>query len=177
MADGAERLVVVGRIRKPHGLKGSITVFPLTDEPEPVFAAGQSLVVKELDGRELDERVVVEWAKPYHREWLLKFRGLERVEEVEWLRGRFLASHASRLTPLAQDEVWLSELEGYAVALPDGTALGLVTGWYELPAGLALEVQGPRREFLLPFRKEFVVQLDREARRLTVQVPDGLIEE
>ena len=40
-----------------------------------------------------------------------------------------------------------------------------------------LEVQGRKREFLVPFRKEFVVQVEREARRLVLDAPDGLIDE
>ena len=48
---------------------------------------------------------------------------------------------------------------------------------YELPAGLMIEVQGPKREFLLPYKKEFVREVDREARRLVVTPPEGLIEE
>jgi len=39
-----------------------------------------------------------------------------------------------------------------------------------------LEVQGPRREFLLPYKREFVREVDREARRLTVALPDGLLD-
>jgi ribosomal 30S subunit maturation factor RimM len=54
--------------------------------------------------------------------------------------------------------------------------VGLVSGLYELPAGLMLEVQGPRREFLLPYKREFVRGVDREARRLTVALPDGLLD-
>ena len=42
--------------------------------------------------------------------------------------------------------------------------------------GLMLEVQGPKREFLVPFRKEFVVGVDRSARKLTVDLPEGLID-
>jgi len=47
---------------------------------------------------------------------------------------------------------------------------------YELPAGLMIEVQGAKREFLLPYKKEFVREVDREARRLTVTPPEGLLE-
>ena len=47
---------------------------------------------------------------------------------------------------------------------------------YELPAGLMIEVQGPRREFLLPYKKEFVREVDRAGRRLTVAPPEGLVE-
>ena len=44
------RHLVVGRLRKPHGLKGSVTVFPLTSDPEKGYAAGQELWVKDLAG-------------------------------------------------------------------------------------------------------------------------------
>ena len=40
------RHLVVGRLRKPHGLKGNVTVFPLTDDPETVYAEGQQLVAE-----------------------------------------------------------------------------------------------------------------------------------
>ena len=35
-------------------------------------------------------------------------------------------------------------------------------------------MQGPKREFLLPFKKELVTEVDREARRLVVELPEGL---
>ena len=52
----------------------------------------------------------------------------------------------------------------------------LVSGLYEMPAGLMLEVQGPKREFLLPFKREFVKQVDRQGRMLVVELPEGLVE-
>jgi 16S rRNA processing protein RimM len=176
MTDG-ERHLMVGRLRKPHGLKGSVTVFPLTDQPQAVFIAGQELWVKGLDGEFVGGSLVVEWGKPYHREWLLKFRGYDTVEAVEALRETFLSAPETRLPAPAAGEVYLHELEGFAVARADGTALGIVSAYFETPAGVMIEVQGPRHEFLLPFKKEFVVQVDREAKRLTVEPPDGLLED
>ena len=176
MTDG-ERHLVVGRLRKPHGLKGSVTVFPLTDQPAAVYVEDGSLWVMGLDGELQGGPLVVEWAKPYHREWLLKFRGYDRVEAVEALREKFLSAPQSRLPAPAAGEVYLHELEGFAVARADGTALGIVSAYFETPAGVMIEVQGPKREFLLPFKKEFVVQVDSEGRRLVVAPPEGLIDE
>ena len=88
----------------------------------------------------------------------------------------FLAVPADELTPPEGDEVYLHELEGFSVRLPDETPLGLVTAVYELPAGIMIEVQGPKREFLLPYRKEFVREVDRAGRRLLVELPEGLVE-
>ncbi|HJP56606.1 MAG TPA: PRC-barrel domain-containing protein, partial [Gemmatimonadales bacterium] len=91
-------------------------------------------------------------------------------------RGLFLGAPVDTLAPPDGDEVYLHELEGFAVRREDGTPLGLVSAVYEMPGGLMLEVQGPKREFMLPYRKEFVVQVDRQARKLTVAPPEGLID-
>ena len=83
---------------------------------------------------------------------------------------------AEELTPPAEGEVYLHELEGFAVRDEDGTAYGLVSGLLELPSGITLEIQGPKREFLLPFIKEFVREVRREERLLVVVLPEGLLD-
>ncbi len=175
MEDGARRLVV-GRLRKPHGLQGDCGVFPLTDEPEAVFVPGASLWVVNLAGDPVTGPLEISRARRHHREWLLAFRGRGSRSAVEELTGTFLAVPAEARPAPEGDEVYLDELEGFAVQDPAGQALGLVTGWYELPGGLVLEVQGPRREFLLPFRKALVRRVDRPGRRLEVDLPEGLTE-
>jgi 16S rRNA processing protein RimM len=171
------RHMVVGRLRKPHGLKGDLTLFPITDDPDTVFAPGRSVWLVGLDGATVAGPVTIERSRSYHREWLVKFAGADGREAIDPWRGLFLAVPAEELTPPEGDEVYLHELDGFAVRLPDETPLGLVSAVYEMPAGLMIEVQGPRREFLLPYRKEFVQQVDRAGRRLVVTPPDGLIEE
>jgi len=53
------RHLVVGRLRKPHGLKGNVAIFPLTSDPDLVFAAGQQVGVKGLDGEFVDAQLRV----------------------------------------------------------------------------------------------------------------------
>jgi len=170
------RHMVVGRLRKPHGLKGDLTLFPITDDPETVFAPGRSVWLVGLDGETVAGPVTIERSRSYHREWLVKFAGADGREAIDPWRGLFLAVPADELTPPECDEVYLHELDGFAVRLPDETPLGLVSAVYELQAGLMIEVQGPRREFLLPYKKEFVRQVDRAGRKLVVTLPEGLIE-
>ena len=174
MTTPALRRLVVARFRKPHGLKGDCSIFPLTDQPEQVFAVGRSVWVVDLAGEVMAGPLEISRARGYHREWLLAFRDRGTREDVEGWNGAFLAVPADQLTPPADGEVYLDELPGFAVHDKAGKALGLVTAWYELPAGLMLEVQGARREFMLPFRKELIHQVDREARRLVVELPEGL---
>lgn len=172
----AARYLAVGRLRKPHGLKGEFAVFPLTADPESVFAAGKTLVRLGLDGSVLGEPVKIERSRKFHREWLLKFRDEDVRDAVDAWRGQFLGAEAAGLKPLEEGEVYLHELEGFAVKDEAGTALGLVSSMYELPSGLTLEVQGPKREFLLPFKKEFVLETRRESRTLVVRIPEGLLD-
>jgi 16S rRNA processing protein RimM len=170
------RHLVVGRFRRPHGLKGECTVFPLTDDPARVFAEGQVLQAVDLAGEVIGSPLRVERSRAYHREWLVKFAGIEGRDALEAYRNGFLAVPAAESPPLEEGEVYLHELDGFAVRLEDGSPVGLVSGYYETAAGLVIEVQGPRREFLLPYRKEFVTEVDRAARRLVIAPPEGLLD-
>jgi 16S rRNA processing protein RimM len=129
-----------------------------------------------LDGETVAGPLTIERSRSYHREWLVKFAGADGREALEPWRGLFLAVPAEQLKPPAGDEVYLHELAGFSVRMPDETPLGLVSAVYETQAGLMIEVQGPKREFLLPYKKQFVRRVDREGRRLVVTPPEGLIE-
>jgi 16S rRNA processing protein RimM len=174
----AERVrhVVVGRLRKPHGLKGECALFPLTDDPETHFAPGREVWVVNLAGETVAGPLTVEQSRSYHREWLVKFAGVDNRDALEPFRAHFLGIPAEALGPLDEGEVYLHELDGFSVRLADETPLGLVSAVYELPAGIMIEVQGPKREFLLPYKKEFVQQVDRAGRRLVVTPPEGLLD-
>jgi 16S rRNA processing protein RimM len=170
------RHLVVGRLRKPHGLKGDCAVFPLTEDPDLAFTPGKAVWLKNLAGNVVAGPLIVERSRVYHRQWLVAFKGHLHVDAVKPWGGHFLAVEAAGLKPPADGEVYLHELEGFAVQDAHGAALGLVTEVVELPSGLMIEVQGPQREFLLPFKKEFVLAVDRAARRLVVVVPEGLLD-
>jgi 16S rRNA processing protein RimM len=170
------RHVVVGRLRKPHGLKGDCTLFPLTDDPETIFAPGREVWVVDLAGDTVAGPLRIERSRSYHREWLVKFEGVENRDALAPFRAHFLGVPQEALGPLAEDEVYLHELDGFSVRLQDDTPLGLVSAVYDLPAGILIEVQGPKREFLLPYKKEFVKQVDRTGRILVVSPPVGLID-
>ena len=170
------RHLVVGRLRKPHGLKGDCGVFPLTDDPAAVFAPGRSVWLQRVSGEPVAGPLTIARSRLYHRVWLVAFEGhLDRSAIEGWL-DLLLSAPADSLRPPDDGEVYLHELEGFAVQNQAGEGLGVVTAVDELPTGVLLEVQGPKREFLLPFKKEFVKRVDREGRRLLVEVPDGLID-
>jgi 16S rRNA processing protein RimM len=174
VTDGSP-LIVVARVRKPHGLKGELAIFPLSDQPEAVFVPGRVLTVMTLAGTPAGT-VTLEAVRGYHREWLLRLADHASRDAVEGYREHFLAVPRSALPALDEGEVYQQDLVGFAVHDPAGTPLGIVSAVYDLPAGLTIEVQGPVREFLLPFRGEYVQRTDTAGRRLVVTVPDGLLD-
>ena len=179
MTESARRLVV-GRLRKPHGLKGDVALFPLTDTPEEAFIPGRRLELVDVAGTVVGGPVVIERCRPYHREWLVKFEGIDSrtaLEQMPAMRGVFLAASAAELAGPDEGEVYYHELVGFAVRLEDGTPAGIVSEFYQSPAGVTLEVQGAKREFLVPFVKEFIGPIDREARQIVIRPPEGLIED
>lgn len=176
MTEPAARQLVVGRLRKPHGLKGECSVFPITDDPEEIFAVGRKLWLLALDGRAVAGPLEISRSRGYHREWLLSFAGHDSREAVDGWRDLLVVVPRAEARPPEGEEVYLDELVGFSVRGTKGEPLGVVSNWYELPGGIMLEVQGPKREFMLPYRKEFVREVDRQGRGLVVETIDGLIE-
>lgn len=168
------RHLVVGRLRKPHGLKGDCAVFPLTGDPELAFAQGNDVWLKNLAGMVVAGPLTIARSRAYHRQWLVAFADHLDVEAVKPWGGLFIVADAATLRPPADGEVYVHELAGFAMHDRAGAPLGLVSQVTEMPSGLMLLVQGPKREFLVPFRKEFVVEVDRSARRLVVELPAGM---
>jgi 16S rRNA processing protein RimM len=170
--------LAVGLLKKPHGLKGDVIIYPLTDAPEQVFVPGRVVAVLDKQGRPAGpERLTVRRARPYGRAWLLHFEGIEDRTPLEALRERFLAIDVGEARPLAEGEFYLHELVGLAVQLKDKSPVGTVHSVYEAPQGYLLGVRSAEgKEHLLPFTPEFVRRVDRVEKLVIVTPPPGLLD-
>jgi len=173
------RLLIVGRLRKAHGIRGDLVVEPITDAPDAVFAAGARLFVGTPTGDPAPEgwQLTVRHARKLgDGSLLLGFAECADRNAAERWRGRYLLAPESVLRPPEPGEVYLHDLFGMHVELPTGESLGDVSDVFELPQGIALEIALEGRRALLPFREEFVREVDAAARRLVVTPPEGLFE-
>lgn len=129
--------IEVGRVVKPHGLKGEVAVDLLTDRPDVRFAPGATVL---LDG----EPVAVATSRPHQGRWLVRFEGVADRTEAEGLRGASLSGE-----PLEGDDqtdtFWVHELVGLQVLTDDGEAVGEVSGHIELPAAAGYDLLEVRR--------------------------------
>ena len=170
--------LVVGLLKKPHGIKGEALIFPVTDEPEAVFRMGRSLLVLDRDGVPTGQDVVIARVRPFHRAWLLHFESFASREQVEGLREKYLALRPEDVRELGPSEFYYHELVGMVVETdgPDRSDVGTVTELIEAPQGLLLTVKGPEKEHLIPFAPWLVRRVDRSSRRITIAPPPGLLE-
>jgi 16S rRNA processing protein RimM len=166
-------LLLVGTVRKPHGLTGEVSVELATDFPQR-FAPGIQLVwTRGTEERSLDLAA----ARPHGKRRLLTFQGISSVEEARGLAGGDLSIAQGEAFPVPSGFFYSHELEGFSCVDERGNPLGLVRGLGQTPAGplLTLEtVSG--KEALVPFVEEMVRKIDREGRRIVLDLPEGLLD-
>ena len=184
MTPDPDRLLLMGRVGKTHGVRGEMKVVPETDDPLR-FAEVERLFLGDAADRVRPVAVTgARFQYPKGRTVvLLALEGVDSLEAAADLRGLHVFADPDDLPPLADDEVFLHELVGVAVYEVDedgaeadepfGTVADLFDG-----AQLLFAIDRPgRSQVLLPDVEEFVVRLDVAARRLYVRLPDGLVDE
>ncbi|HET6967605.1 MAG TPA: ribosome maturation factor RimM, partial [Ornithinibacter sp.] len=148
----------VGRVAKPHGLRGEVVVALSTNRPERV---AKGTVLQTDDGP-----LTITASRPHQHRWIVRFDGVDTREAAEALHGVVL-----RAEPLDDpDALWVHELVGSEVVELDGTARGRVAAVLANPADDLLELEGGA---LVPLG--FMVERDAEG-RIVVDVPDGLFD-
>jgi 16S rRNA processing protein RimM len=174
--------IIVGRVRKAHGIRGEVVVEPITDAPDAVFASGHRVYAGTASGDLAPNRAELHVAssRPFNEGLLVAFAEVPDRNAAETWRGRYLLLPADELPPPADDEVYVHELPGMRVELASGEVVGTVEETYELPQGLALDVRraAPREAetVLILFDERTIASLDREARVILVTPPEGLLE-
>lgn len=175
MSDNA--WAIVARLVRPQGRHGEILADLLTDFPER-FADRKRLYLIASETSAAPAREVA-----LERHWLhkgrivLKFAGVDSINDAETLRGLLVAIPASERAPLDDDSVYVSDLIGCEVvdlaAAP--VAVGKITN-VDREAGL-LVLQPPRgQEVLIPFVKAYLAKIDTAAKRIEMRLPSGLLD-
>ena len=169
-------LIIVGRVRKAHGIRGDVVVEPITDDPDAVFTAGRRLFAGTVSGdaQKDSPELHIESANPFKGGYIVHFAEIADRNAAETWRDRFLLSPSDELTPLGEDEVYIHELTGMRVELVSGEPVGTVIETYELPQGLTLDVQRTNDTVMIPFDR-IVTSVDRAARVIRVDPPTGML--
>jgi 16S rRNA processing protein RimM len=169
--------VVVGRIGKPHGLRGEVTVEVRTDEPERRFVAGTTLAAEPPRGSASGlTSLAIDSLRWHGTTLLVKFAELPDRTAAEGARGTLLLAHLpADAAPADPEEFYDHQLVGLAVADLDGRVIGEVTGVVHGAQDL-LEIRATDgRPTLVPFVAALVPEVDLAAGRVVVADRPGLV--
>jgi 16S rRNA processing protein RimM len=170
--------VVVGRVGRPHGIRGEVTIEVRTDEPDRRFADGAVLRAEPPRGSASPLRELSVAGSRWHRSTLLvTFEELPDRNAAEAARGILLfASVDVAESPDDPDEFYAHQLVGLSAYDEAGTHLGEVSALVRGGAQDLLTVRTPDgRDALVPFVKALVPEVDIAAGRVVVADRPGLV--
>lgn len=165
-------LVAIARVTKPRGLKGEMVATIVTDFPER-FSDVETVTAVFADGT--NERFELEKHWFQNGRVILKFVGVDRVEDTEPFREADICINESEAVELESDEYFDWELEGCSIETAEGVTIGNVTSVMRTGGTEILVVQGDK-EYLIPFAEAICVGVDIENKKIVVDLPEGLLD-
>lgn len=171
-ADFPER-VTVGRVVRPHGVRGEVTVAVLSDVPDRFDPGSRLLMAREEGG----PAVTVEVASSRAQKGgvVVRFTGIEDRDQAEELRNAWLEVELSQVPPAPPGIYYHFQLLGCR-CYDGGTELGEVVDLVEDGGGLLLIVSNGERRVPLPFVASFLKEVDVAGRRIDFELPPGLVD-
>jgi 16S rRNA processing protein RimM len=166
-------MALVGRIARPHGLKGQVAINPETDFIEERFAAGSIVWTRSSAG---EEQLTVASLRVQNGRPIVGFVGFDRIEDVERLAGQELRVPEEALQPLQPGTFYQHQLVGCVVETTSGNVVGEVAKVEGGAGGSRLVINGPRGEILIPLAVDICVEIDVEKKKIRVNAPEGLLE-
>jgi 16S rRNA processing protein RimM len=176
--------VIVGRIGRPHGIRGDVVIGVRTDEPDLRFAVGAILDVAEnadepAAGEQLGQQLTVASARWHSGQLLIGFAGVTDRTAAAELTGSWLSVDTSQLPEIGDpDEFRDHELVGLSVRTCAGEPVGVVTDVLHYGQDLLVvrRTDGQEGECLVPFVKAIVPEVDVRGGVLVIDPPPGLLD-
>lgn len=159
-------LIVIGQIVAPHGVRGELRVTPLTDFPDR-FTKLKSVLLN--DGSSLQ----IEGVRNHKQFILLKFRGINTMDEANLMRGKLIHVDRKDLVPLPEGHYYQFEIIGLQVYAETGEYLGKVTDILSTGSNdvYVVEQEG-NKPVLIPALKEVVLKIDTKGGQMTVKLQE-----
>lgn len=164
--------VTLGVALRARGLKGEVVVEPFGAQAERFRIAKRVFLA---EGDRVVREAAVEQAWDHQREVIVKLEGVDDRDAADAIRNWELRIPMSERLPLGEDEFYHSDLIGCEV-IDHGVLIGPVKNVVDYGAGPLLDVDDRGRELLIPFVKGIWKVVDLAARRIEMELPEGLRE-
>ncbi len=166
-----EGWVTLGTVIQTRGNKGEVIVELLTSSPERLREAGP---LEWFHDSAASRTLTVDHVWSHQGRTILHFAGVDDIGAAELLRGGDLCIPLAKRRPLAAGEVFLSDWIGLDLVDESGQVLGQIRDWYEQGDLAWIEIQPGAQ--LVPYVKEFFLNVDPVAKRVTARLPEGLLD-
>ena len=168
-----EQKLQVGIITATHGLKGEVKVYPTTDDPGR-FRRLKKVI---LDNGKVSVDLEIESVKYFKQFVILKFKGLDDIEQVEKYRKASLYVTRDKAVRLKKDEFFIADLIDMKVVNEDGSPLGTLRDVITTGANDVYEVAlDEGGTVLIPAIKECILDVDVENAVMRVHLLEGLLD-
>ncbi len=167
--EGEPAFLVIGKIRRPHGVNGDALMEVISDFPERIQPGLIVYVGEELEPHQISQRRT-------HKDGLLiHFAEYPTAEAVGELRNAYVFVRADDRPPLKEGEFYQHQLLGLKVFTDQKEELGRVVEILETGASDILVVQAEeQKEIFIPYIDEFVPEISLEDQTITVHLIPGL---
>jgi 16S rRNA processing protein RimM len=165
------RFIAIGRVIRPHGLRGELVVEVLTDFPER-FDTIEAVYLGDSQQADVWQVAATRWHKD---RILLTLHGCEDRMSAEGLRGLLVQIPIEEAMSLSEDEYYPHELLGLDVVTVEGEELGSLSDVIFTNANEVYVVVGPRGQILLPAIADVIDHVDLDSGQMVVRLMEGLV--
>ena len=165
----------VGKIVNTHSLKGEVKVISSTDFEEQRFEKGTELLVTR--GNQVVKEVTVESYRTHKNNLLVKFVGIDSIEEAEKLKNLQIKIDSENIGELEENEFYFHEIIGCEVFDENGKSLGEISEILTPGANDVWVIKSQNgKEILIPYIEDVVKKIDVENKKIDIEVMEGLID-
>lgn len=174
---------LLARLIRPHGRRGELVADVLTDFPERFHSRPRLFLIPPDRVGTSPREMTLEDFWFFRSRIVLKFQGIDSINEAEGLRGFGVAIPSDQRAPLARGDVYAGDLVGCLVC--DLNRDALVGEIVDIDRGSSSTdllvvrrpgVAQPEAEVLIPFVNDYLVRIDLENRLVEMRLPEGLLD-
>lgn len=167
--------LIIGKITAAHGVRGELTVFPLTDDARRFLSLKSAFLCDE--NAEKEEPCVIKSARIDRDRVLMKIEGCEDRNKAEELKGRFISVDRKDAVKLQDGAFFIEDLKGLNVIDDDKGELGIVKDVYKSgPKYIVMIQRKGKQDLLVPFVKEILYSIEPDEGLIKCRLPEGLYE-
>ena len=168
-----EKQLQAGVITSTHGIRGEVKVYPTTDDPQRF----RELKKVYLDTGKEQIPLEIEQVKFFKQFAILKFRGIDNINDIEKYRGKSLLIDREDASPLAQDEYYIGDIIGMDVYTDDPAEhFGVLKDVMETGANDVYIIDSDRHgEVLIPAIRQCILSVDVERNEMRIHLMEGLL--